>query len=303
MKYHLPVLLNESIDGLNINPEGTYVDVTFGGGGHSRRILDKLNENGRLYAFDQDSDALVNKIDDSRFTLIHENFKYLKSFLRLEGVRKIDGLLADLGVSSHQFDEANRGFSIRFDASLDLRMDQRQERTAKDIVNTESEGRLKEILSLYGEIPNAGRMARAIVAARSQKAIETTFELSKAVEKLIPRNQENKYLAMLFQALRIEVNGEMEALEMMLKQAVEILKPGGRLVVISYHSLEDRMVKNLVKSGNIEGNIEKDFYGNVITNLTAITRKPITPSEQELQENNRSRSAKLRIAEKREESV
>ncbi|MBR5784920.1 MAG: 16S rRNA (cytosine(1402)-N(4))-methyltransferase RsmH [Bacteroidales bacterium] len=303
MKYHLPVLLNESIDGLNINPEGTYVDVTFGGGGHSRRILDKLNENGRLYAFDQDSDALVNKIDDSRFTLIHENFKYLKSFLRLEGVRKIDGLLADLGVSSHQFDEANRGFSIRFDASLDLRMDQRQERTAKDIVNTESEGRLKEILSLYGEIPNAGRMARAIVAARSQKAIETTFGLSKAVEKLIPRNQENKYLAMLFQALRIEVNGEMEALEMMLKQAVEILKPGGRLVVISYHSLEDRMVKNLVKSGNIEGNIEKDFYGNVITNLTAITRKPITPSEQELQENNRSRSAKLRIAEKREESV
>jgi 16S rRNA (cytosine1402-N4)-methyltransferase len=182
-------------------------------------------------------------------------------------------------------------------------MDQRQERTAKDIVNTESEGRLKEILSLYGEIPNAGRMARAIVAARSQKAIETTFGLSKAVEKLIPRNQENKYLAMLFQALRIEVNGEMEALEMMLKQAVEILKPGGRLVVISYHSLEDRMVKNLVKSGNIEGNIEKDFYGNVITNLTAITRKPITPSEQELQENNRSRSAKLRIAEKREESV
>ena len=298
MSYHSPVLLTESIEGLNINPDGVYVDVTFGGGGHSHRILEHLSEQGHLYAFDQDSDALANAIDDSRFTLIHENFKHLKSFLRLEGVRKIDGLLADLGVSSHQFDKGERGFSIRFDAELDLRMDQRQKQTAKDVVNGESEIRLKEILSLYGEMPNAGRIANAIVVARQQKNIETTFELCKAVEKYIPRNQENKYLAMLFQALRIEVNNELEALEMMLQQAVDILNPGGRLVVISYHSLEDRMVKNLTKSGNIEGKIEKDFYGNIITNLKPITRKPITPSDKELQENNRSRSAKLRIAEK-----
>jgi 16S rRNA (cytosine1402-N4)-methyltransferase len=293
------VLLKESIDGLSINPEGTHVDVTFGGGGHSRKILEHLGENGRLYAFDQDSDALSNIIDDSRFTLIHENFKYLKSFLRLEGVKKIDGLLADLGVSSHQFDEGARGFSIRFDATLDLRMDQRQSKTAKDVINSESATRLKEILSLYGELPNAGRIANAIVSARSQKTIETTFDLIDIVNKHIPRNQENKYLAMIFQALRIEVNDELEALEAMLKQAVEILNPGGRLVVISYHSLEDRMVKNLMKSGNIEGKIEKDFYGNIITNLTPITRKPIIPTDEELQENNRSRSAKLRIAEKK----
>lgn len=300
MNYHSPVLLKESIDGLSINPEGTYVDVTFGGGGHSRKILEHLGENGRLYAFDQDSDALSNIIDNSRFTLIHENFKYLKSFLRLEGVKKIDGLLADLGVSSHQFDEGARGFSIRFDATLDLRMDQRQSKTAKDVINSESATRLKEILSLYGELPNAGRIANAIVSARSQKTIETTFDLIDIVNKHIPRNQENKYLAMIFQALRIEVNDELEALEAMLKQAVEILNPGGRLVVISYHSLEDRMVKNLMKSGNIEGKIEKDFYGNIITNLTPITRKPIIPTDEELQENNRSRSAKLRIAEKKE---
>lgn len=300
MNYHSPVLLKESIDGLSINPEGTYVDVTFGGGGHSRKILEHLGENGRLYAFDQDSDALSNIIDDSRFTLIHENFKYLKSFLRLEGVKKIDGLLADLGVSSHQFDEGARGFSIRFDATLDLRMDQRQSKTAKDVINSESATRLKEILSLYGELPNAGRIANAIVSARSQKTIETTFDLIDIVNKHIPRNQENKYLAMIFQALRIEVNDELEALEAMLKQAVEILNPGGRLVVISYHSIEDRMVKNLMKSGNIEGKIEKDFYGNIITNLTPITRKPIIPTDEELQENNRSRSAKLRIAEKKE---
>lgn len=300
MNYHSPVLLKESIDGLSINPEGTYVDVTFGGGGHSRKILEHLGENGRLYAFDQDSDALSNTIDDSRFTLIHENFKYLKSFLRLEGVKKIDGLLADLGVSSHQFDEGARGFSIRFDATLDLRMDQRQSKTAKDVINSESATRLKEILSLYGELPNAGRIANAIVSARSQKTIETTFDLIDIVNKHIPRNQENKYLAMIFQALRIEVNDELEALEAMLKQAVEILNPGGRLVVISYHSLEDRIVKNLMKSGNIEGKIEKDFYGNIITNLTPITRKPIIPTDEELQENNRSRSAKLRIAEKKE---
>lgn len=300
MNYHSPVLLKESIDGLSINPEGTYVDVTFGGGGHSRKILEHLGENGKLYAFDQDSDALSNTINDSRFTLIHENFKYLKSFLRLEGVKKIDGLLADLGVSSHQFDEGARGFSIRFDATLDLRMDQRQSKTAKDVINSESTTRLKEILSLYGELPNAGRIANAIVSARSQKTIETTFDLIDIVNKHIPRNQENKYLAMIFQALRIEVNDELEALEAMLKQAVEILNPGGRLVVISYHSLEDRMVKNLMKSGNIEGKIEKDFYGNIITNLTPITRKPIIPTDEELQENNRSRSAKLRIAEKKE---
>ena len=297
MSYHSPVLLTESIEGLSINPEGIYVDVTFGGGGHSRKIMEHLSENGRLYAFDQDSDALANSIDDSRFTLIHENFKHLKSFLRLEGVRKIDGLLADLGVSSHQFDEGGRGFSIRFDAALDLRMDQRQKRTARDVVNGESEGRLKEILSLYGEIPNAGRMANAIATARNQKTIDTTFDLCRAVEKHIPRNQENKFLAMLFQALRIEVNDEMGALREMLLAAKDLLKPGGRIAILTYHSLEDRIVKNFLRSGNLEGKIEKDFYGNILSPFKVI-EKGLTASEEEVERNPRARSAKLRVAEK-----
>lgn len=291
-------MLNECIEGLSIRPDGTYVDVTFGGGGHSRAIMEHLGEDGRLVGFDQDADALSNALDDSRFTLIHENFRYMKSYLRLHGVRSVDGILADLGVSSHQFDVADRGFSTRLDGELDLRMDRRQELTAKDLVNSMDEKELSRLLRLYGELPNAYPMAKAIVRARSEKPIETTFDLREAVNRQLPRGAENKYLAMLFQALRIEVNGELEALQAMLKQAVEILKPGGRLVVISYHSLEDRLVKNFFKTGNFEGNLEKDFYGNPIVPLKLVTRKAVTASEIELQQNNRARSAKLRVAEK-----
>ncbi|MCQ2281200.1 MAG: 16S rRNA (cytosine(1402)-N(4))-methyltransferase RsmH [Bacteroidales bacterium] len=298
MNYHLPVMLNECIEGLSIRPDGTYVDVTFGGGGHSRAIMEHLGEDGRLVGFDQDADALSNALDDSRFTLIHENFRYMKSYLRLHGVRSVDGILADLGVSSHQFDVADRGFSTRLDGELDLRMDRRQELTAKDLVNSMDEKELSQLLRLYGELPNAYPMAKAIVRARSEKPIETTFDLREAVNRQLPRGAENKYLAMLFQALRIEVNGELEALQAMLKQAVEILKPGGRLVVMSYHSLEDRLVKNFFKTGNFEGNLEKDFYGNPIVPLKLVTRKALTASEIELQQNNRARSAKLRVAEK-----
>lgn len=296
--YHLPVLLHQSVEGLVVDPEGTYVDVTFGGGGHSRYILQHLAESGRLVAFDQDADALANAIDDPRFTLINENFKYMKNFLRLHGVTHVDGVLADLGVSSHQFDEAGRGFSTRFDAELDLRMDRRQSTTAKDIVNTASEEEIRNILSNYGELPNAYHMAKAIVSARSEAPILTTFDLKRALERQVPRNQENKYYAMVFQALRIEVNGELETLKAMLSQAVEILNPGGRLVVISYHSLEDRLVKNIIKTGNFEGEVKKDFYGNLIAPLKPITRKPVVADDAELAENPRSRSAKLRIAEK-----
>lgn len=291
-------MLNECIEGLSIRPDGTYVDVTFGGGGHSRAIMEHLGEDGRLVGFDQDADALSNTLDDSRFTLIHENFRYMKSYLRLHGVRSVDGILADLGVSSHQFDVADRGFSTRLDGELDLRMDRRQELTAKDLVNSMDEKELSRLLRLYGELPNAYPMAKAIVRARSEKPIETTFDLREAVNRQLPRGAENKYLAMLFQALRIEVNGELEALQAMLKQAVEILKPGGRLVVMSYHSLEDRLVKNFFKTGNFEGNLEKDFYGNPIVPLKLVTRKAVTASEIELQQNNRARSAKLRVAEK-----
>ncbi len=298
MNYHLPVMLNECIEGLNIRPDGTYVDVTFGGGGHSRGMMAQLGPKGRLIGFDQDEDALANAIDDSRFSLIHENFRYLKSYLRLHGVRKIDGLLADLGVSSHQFDVADRGFSTRLDGELDLRMDRRQEMTAKTLVNEADEQELTRLLRLYGELPNAYQMAKAICKARSEKTIETTFDLREAVSRHLPRGMENKYLAMLFQALRIEVNGELEALQAMLQQAAELLNPGGRLVVMSYHSLEDRLVKNFFKTGNFEGKLEKDFYGNPIVPLKLVTRKPITASEDELQQNNRARSAKLRIAEK-----
>lgn len=298
MDYHMPVMLNECIEGLNILPDGTYVDVTFGGGGHSRAIMECLGPNGRLFAFDQDSDALANALVDNRFKLIHENFRYLKSFLRLNGVRGVDGILADLGVSSHQFDVADRGFSTRFDGGLDLRMDRRQEMTAKDIVNSADERELTRLLRLYGELPNAFQMAKAICRARQDKPIETTFDLREAVSRQLPRGSENKYLAMLFQALRIEVNGELEALQAMLQQAAEILNPGGRLVVMSYHSLEDRLVKNFFKTGNFEGKLEKDFYGNPLVPLKLVVRKAITASEEELQRNNRSRSAKLRVVEK-----
>lgn len=298
MDYHLPVMLNECIDGLNIRPDGTYVDVTFGGGGHSRAIMQQLGPEGRLLAFDQDADALTNAIDDPRFTLIHENFRYMKSYLRLQGVRSVDGILADLGVSSHQFDEADRGFSTRLDGELDLRMDRRQELTARTLVNEADEQELTRLLRLYGELPNAFQMARAICKARAEKEIATTFDLREAVSRHLPRGMENKYLAMLFQALRIEVNGELEALRAMLQQAAEILPPGGRLVVMSYHSLEDRLVKNFFKTGNFEGELKKDFYGNPLVPLRLVTRKAVTASEEELQRNSRSRSAKLRVAEK-----
>ncbi len=297
--YHLPVMLKECLDGLNIRPDGIYVDVTFGGGGHSRGILQQLGENGHLYAFDQDADALANSIDDPRFTLINENFKHLKNFLRLYGVRHVDGLLADLGVSSHQFDVAERGFSTRFDGPLDLRMDRRNGMTAADLVNNVDEEELSRILALYGELPHAKTWAHAIVTHRNTNAITTTAQLREAVAHLLPRGRENKTLAMLFQSLRIEVNGELEALQQMLVQATELLNPGGRICVMTYHSLEDRLVKNYFKSGNFEGAIEKDFYGNPLTSLTVVTRKPVTASEEELNHNNRARSAKLRIAEKK----
>lgn len=298
MTYHLPVMLNECIEGLNLRPDGTYVDATFGGGGHSRAIMERLGPEGRLIGFDQDEDALANALEVPNFLLIHENFRYLKNYLRLHGVRRIDGLLADLGVSSHQFDVADRGFSTRFDGELDLRMDRRQELTAKELVNTADEQELTRLLRLYGELPNAYQMAKAICKARVEKTIETTFDLREAVGRQLPRGMENKYLAMLFQALRIEVNGELDALQALLQQAVEILNPGGRLVVMSYHSLEDRLVKNFFKTGNFEGKLEKDFYGNPIVPLKLVTRKPITAGEEELQRNNRSRSAKLRVAER-----
>lgn len=300
MSYHLPVLLNESIEGLNINPNGTYVDLTFGGGGHSRAIMEHLGESGRLLAFDQDEDALANAIDDNRFTLIHENFKYLKNFLRIHNARTVDGILADLGVSSHQFDVAERGFSSRFDGQLDLRMDRRQEFSAHTLVNEYEEGELARVLRLYGELPNYKQIAHAICQSRSTHPIETTFDLRESIQRHLPRNKENKFLAMVFQAIRIEVNGEMEALRSMLEQTSEVLKPGGRLVVISYHSLEDRLVKNWMRSGNFEGDIEKDFYGNPLTPFTPISRKAITPTAEELNINNRSRSAKLRVAEKKQ---
>lgn len=299
-EYHIPVMLSETLDGLNIKPDGTYVDVTFGGGGHSRAILERLGEGGRLLAFDQDADALAEsaKLTDERFTFISENFRHLKAFLRLNGVRSVDGILADLGVSSHQFDTAERGFSTRMEGELDMRMDRRGDITARDLVNTLDEESLAKLLKLYGELPNARQMARAIVASRKDKEIATTFDLRDAVSHHLPRGMENKYLAMLFQALRIEVNGELEALKEMLQQATEVLRVGGRLVVISYHSLEDRLVKNYLKSGNFEGELKKDFYGNVLAPMKMVSRGAIQASELELQRNSRARSAKLRVGEK-----
>lgn len=297
-EYHRPVMLDEALEGLAIRPNGTYVDVTFGGGGHSRAILERLGEGGRLYAFDQDADAKANVLDDGRFTFINENFRYLKNFLRLYGVRKVDGILADLGVSSHQFDVAERGFSTRFDGALDLRMDRRGDVTAADVVNSLEENELARLLKLYGELPNAKQMAKAIVKARSLKAIATTTDLKEAVAHHLPRGMENKYLAMVFQSLRIEVNGELEALKEMLLQSGEVLNEGGRLVVISYHSLEDRLVKNYMRSGNFEGEVEKDFYGNVLSPMKMVSRGAIQAGEAELVVNNRARSARLRVGEK-----
>jgi len=298
MEYHNPVLLKECMDGLNINPEGVYVDVTFGGGGHSREILKHLTT-GKLYAFDQDDDAVKNKIDDPRFVLIKQNFRFLKNFLKLYNAFPIDGLLADLGVSSHQFDEADRGFSIRFDAKLDMRMDQNGKITAADVLNDYSEEDLKRIFKLYGEVDNAGYLASVIFHSRKLKSIETVSDLKNTISKCVKRGKENQYYAQVFQALRIEVNKELEVLEELLTQSLDVLKPNGRLVVISYHSLEDRLVKNFMRSGKFEGEVEKDFFGNQLTPFIQVTRKPIVPGAEEIEVNNRARSAKLRIAEKK----
>jgi 16S rRNA (cytosine1402-N4)-methyltransferase len=296
-KYHDPVLLDECLEGLNLQPKGIYVDVTFGGGGHSRAIVSKLDE-GHLYAFDQDDDALENEMGDDRFTLIHANFRDLKNSLRMYGVKEIDGLLADLGVSSHQFDVPDRGFSIRFDANLDMRMDQNSDLNAAKILNAYEQDELRNILKLYGELKRPGTIARVIYEAKAERPIETVQQLKELLKPYAPKMQENKFFAQVFQALRIEVNDELNALQEMLMQAQDILKPGGRLVVISYHSLEDRLVKNLIQKGNFEGELEQDFYGNKLLSFKKISRKPILPTEQEIQRNNRARSAKLRVAEK-----
>lgn len=296
-EYHIPVLLNSSVDGLNINPDGTYVDVTFGGGGHSREILSRLSEKGRLFAFDQDEDAQRNIIEDDRFVLIPQNFQFIQNYLALYGVDKVDGVLADLGVSSHQFNVGERGFSTRFDGDLDMRMDQSQELTARQMVNQYEFDKLAGVLRLYGELKNPGRTAQAIIAYRDQKEIETTGELIEAVEGCAGKKR-NQYYAQVFQAIRIEVNAELKVLEEFLMSCKDVIKEGGRLSVISYHSLEDRLVKNFVKKGKFEGVIEKDFYGNVLRPFKEVNRKLIVPSEQEIESNSRARSAKLRVAEK-----
>ena len=299
--YHIPVMLKECIEGLNIKPDGVYVDVTFGGGGHSRRILECLGEGGRLYAFDQDEDAAKNVIDDSRFTFIQQNFRYMKNFVQLYCGGKVDGILADLGVSSYQFDTPEKGFSTRFDGRLDMRMNQNAAVDAANVVNTYDIKSLAAVFSRYGELRNAMSIADAIIMARELKPIETTGELKEAVVKLLPRGSENKVLAQIFQALRIEVNEEMKVLEIFLGQCADVLKPGGRLVVMSYHSLEDRLVKNFMKTGNADGNLEKDFFGNQLTPYKLMTSKPVVPSDDEIQINSRARSAKLRVAERRKE--
>ena len=298
--YHVPVLLNESIDGLNIQPGGIYVDVTFGGGGHSKEILTRINGNGHLYSFDQDADAERNVVANKDFTFVCSNFRYLKNWMRYYGVEGLDGLLADLGVSSHHFDDETRGFSFRYeDAPLDMRMNKRAGKTAADIVNDYEESQLADIFYLYGELKNSRRIASALVKARATQKIVTTTDFLKAVEPLFKKEREKKEMAKLFQALRIEVNHEMDALKEMLKAATELLKPGGRLSVITYHSLEDRIVKNVMKAGNPEGKVSQDFFGRIETPFKLINNKVIIPSQEEQERNPRSRSAKLRIAEKK----
>jgi len=296
--YHTPVLLEEAIELLDIKADGVYADLTFGGGGHSRRILESLGENGRLYSFDQDSDTIANAPNDSRFNYVESNFRFLRSALRLRGVQQVDGILADLGVSSHHFDALPRGFSFRGEAPLDMRMNQRGGETAADVVNNRTEEQLSVILSQYGELDTTWKIAACIARARAVKPITTTAELVAAVAPCTPKKDESKFLTKLFQALRIEVNGEMEALKMALEQSLKVLKPGGRLVVISYHSLEDRIVKNFIRSGNTEGRIEKDFFGRSTTPWNVITKKAVVPSNEEIADNPRSRSAKMRAAEK-----
>ena len=296
--YHIPVLLNECIEGLAINPSGVYVDVTFGGGGHSRAILDKLGKDGTLIAFDQDPDAQQNKIADPRFIFVDQNFGYLKNNLRLLGFKKVDGILADLGVSSHQFNEPSRGFSTRFEADLDMRMDKQRSLTAAVVINTYPEDKLHKIFGMYGEVKNAKSLAQTIATSRLDKPILTLADFKRAIAAHIPKGKENKYMAQVFQALRIEVNAEIEVLENFLVQAADVLNPGGRLVVMSYHSLEDRPVKSFIAKGKFRGEVEKDFFGNEEKPFQAITRKAIVADAKELELNSRSRSAKLRIGER-----
>ncbi len=298
MEYHNPVLLHASVDGLNINPSGVYVDVTFGGGGHSKEILKRLGPDGKLFAFDQDEDALANALPDERFTLINENFRFIKRFLRFYGVKQVDGILGDLGVSSHQFDVAERGFSTRFDAELDMRMSQKNDLSAYRVVNEYDDANLRRVFLDYGELKNAPALSRTIIEARQHRSIKTTDELKEVLKKYLPEKVRNKVLAQIYQAIRIEVNQEMDVLKEFLEQSLEILKPGGRLSVISYHSLEDRLVKRFIKNGMFEGEPERDFYGNFSVPFTTIG-KLIVPDNEEIKLNNRARSAKLRIAEKK----
>lgn len=298
--YHKPVLLKESMEGLNIQPDGTYIDVTFGGGGHSREILRHLGERGRLIAFDQDEDAAANlPREDGRFTFVPQNFRYLKKYCRLHKAIPASGILADLGVSSHQFDSPGRGFSTRYDALLDMRMDRQLETNARDVLNTYPEEALHRIFGMYGEVSNARTLARNIVLARIKKPLQTVGELKELLTPLAKRGSENKYFAQVFQALRIEVNEEMDALRELLQQSAEVLREGGRLVVISYHSLEDRLVKNFINKGKFSGEVEKDLYGNELKPLEALTKKPLRPGAEEISNNSRARSARLRIAVKR----
>ncbi len=296
--YHIPALLDACMQGLDIKPDGTYVDVTFGGGGHSRAIMERLGPDGRLYGVDQDMDAWNNRLDDPRFTFVHSNFAYIKNFMRFYGVNAVDGILADLGVSFHHFDDESRGFSFRFDSPLDMRMNRDSAFDARQLLATYSEARLADVLYLYGELRQSRRMAAALVRARAQQPIATVSQLLEVVKPFIKPSQEKKELAQLFQALRIEVNHELDVLQRLLEQALDLLKPGGRLAVITYHSLEDRLVKNFIRSGNIEGRIEKDFFGRVDAPLRAVNNRVIVPDEAEVEANPRSRSAKLRIAER-----
>lgn len=295
--YHTPALLHETIEGLNLQSDGIYVDVTFGGGGHSKEILNKIGPKGKLFGFDQDADAIQNIVDDKRFTFVRSNFKYMKNFMRFHGVEKVDGILADLGVSSHHFDEAGRGFSFRFDGALDMRMNTESKVTAASILNSYSEEDLANVFYLYGELHNSRKIARTIAQARAKEPIEKIFQFIEILKPYFGREKEKKDMARVFQALRIEVNQEMEVLRELLEQSLEILKPGGRIAILTYHSLEDRLVKNYFKSGNFEGKLEKDFYGNIIAPLKPVNNKVITATDEEVERNPRARSAKLRIAE------
>jgi 16S rRNA (cytosine1402-N4)-methyltransferase len=297
--YHIPALLNETIEGLNIDPDGVYVDVTFGGGGHSTEILSHLSSKGKLLGFDQDEDAIKNALDDPRFIFVRSNFKYLKNFLRYHNIEKVDGILADLGVSSHHFDEAERGFSFRFDGALDMRMNTKSPLTAAVILNTYGEEELANVFYLYGELHNSRKIAKTIVAARSKAPFDKIFPFIEVLKPFFGREKEKKDMARVFQALRIEVNKEMEVLRSLLEQSFDVLKPEGRLVVLTYHSLEDRLVKNYFRSGNFEGKLEKDFFGNILSPLKAINNKVIIATDEEVVRNPRARSAKLRIAEKK----